>query len=141
MSRSSAKSQLFIDMLVDDHRVQMFVPKKAQESEGTVQARVFTLLAAKGVLVFVHTIEACYRCRAKPAQRVGLGRGTADLIGIVPPHGRFLAIEMKKPGYSPSDVDPNQRRWLATVRRYGAVAGIASSEAEALALLEEARRP
>ncbi len=140
-TQASEKAQPhLLDAVIDGHRAHLYVPKKAKESERSVQLRVLTLLASRGVLVLVHSVEACYRCHAKPSQRVGLGKGAADLICIVPPRGRLLAIEMKKPGYSPSDVDPLQRKWLATMRRYGAVTGIASSEEEALALLEEARR-
>ena len=137
---ASAKSQLFIDGIFGGHRAVLYNPKKkARESERSVQLRVITALAARGVLVLTHTVEACYRCRAKPTKKVGLGRGTIDLICIVPPYGRFLGIEMKKPKYSPSDVDPDQRKWLAVLRRYGAITGIASSEEEALALLKEAQ--
>ena len=67
-------------------------------------------------------------------------RGVSDLICIVPPLGRFLAIEVKRPGYSPSDVTPDQRAFLAAVRHFGGVSGIATCVKEALLLLEEARR-
>lgn len=139
---ASAKTSqpLFLDAVIGGHRAHLYNPKAGRVSERGMQLRVATMLASKGVLVLVHNVEACYRCRAKPTRRVGLGRGASDLLCVVPPFGRLLAIEMKKPGYSPSDVDPDQRKWLATVRRYGAVTGIASSEEEALALLEEARR-
>jgi hypothetical protein len=54
--------------------------------------------------------------------------------------GRFLGIEVKRPGYVPSDVRPEQKLWLAVVRRFGGVTGIASSVEEAMALVMEARR-
>ncbi len=68
-----------------------------------------------------------------------LSLGVSDIICIVLPFGRFLAIEVKRPKYSPSDVTQDQRTFLAAVRKFGGVSGIATCEAEALALVEEAR--
>ena len=73
--------------------------------------------------------------------RTGLdAKGVSDLICIVPPFGVFLAIEVKRPKYSPSDVTPDQRAYLAAVRHFGGVSGIATCEDEALALVAEARQ-
>lgn len=66
----------------------------------------------------------------------GLCVGSADLIGVVGPQGRFLAIEIKPPGAYPT---PEQRRFLALVRRMGGVSGVAHNEDEAAALVVEAR--
>jgi hypothetical protein len=90
-------------------------------------------------MVMKNRIEACWQCRARPKKTDGLGLGSADLIAIVPPYGRLLAIEVKRPGYTPSMVAPEQRLWLAAAASFGAVSGIASSVDEALALLELVR--
>ena len=60
--------------------------------------------------------------------------GYPDLVGIVPPSGRFLAIEVKVPGKVPTEL---QLRMLAAMRGKGAIAFWASSVAEALAQSEE----
>lgn len=90
----------------------------------------------------------------------GLARGSGDHVGLVAPHGRFLSIEWKRPGYIPPSAtklaaarshagkcncEPchynSQLDWVATVRRFGGVAGIVDSVEQALALVDEARRP
>lgn len=120
----------FLDGIVDGERVLVWKPKP--ELEKGIEIRIRVALNAEGVMVMKHHVD-------NRAARTGLGLGVADLICIVPPFGRFLAIEVKRPGYSPSDVREVQKRWLPLVRRHGGVAGIATSVEEALALLEEAR--
>ena len=119
----------------DKHQV--FVPRARvkQEREKPIRQRVYDALVAAGCMVKVHTIDN------RLNQATGLGVGTSDLICIVPPRGVFLAIEMKRPKYSPSDVTPKQRAFLVAVRHFGGVSGIATCEAEALALVAEARQP
>lgn len=107
--------------------------KVKPELEKPIRIRVQAMLVAEGCLVKTHTIDN------RHTQASGLGIGTSDLICIVPPFGRWLAIEMKRPGYSPSDVTPAQQAFLRAVRHFGGISGIATCEAEALALLHEAR--
>jgi hypothetical protein len=104
------------------------------EREKPIRARVVAALVAEGVMVKTHTIDN------RHTNASGLGVGTSDLICIVPPHGRFLAIEMKRPKYSPSDVTDAQRCFLTAVRHFGGVSGIATNESEALALVAKARQ-
>ncbi len=118
----------------DKHAVYIARPRVKQEREKPIRERVVAALVAEGVMVKVHTIDN------RHTQASGLGTGTSDLICIVPPRGRFLAIEMKRPKYSPSDVTDAQRAFLRAVRHFGGVSGIATSVEEALSLLEEARR-
>lgn len=108
-------------------------PKKRKpgEREAPIKARIRAAVIDAGCIVWIHDVD--YRLG-----KTGLGKGTADLICVVPPFGRFLGIEVKRPGYSPSDVRPDQRAWLAVVRQFGGVSGIATTEAEALALVAEA---
>lgn len=107
-------------------------PAKA-EKEAPIKARIRAALIDAGCIVWVHDVD--YRLG-----KTGLGKGTADLICIVTPLGRFLGVECKRPGYSPSDVRPDQRAWINAVRKFGGVAGIATNVAEALALVAEARQ-
>ncbi len=108
-----------------------YVPpvKPKRELESSIKARIRAALVADGVCCWIHNID-------NRQLHTGLGLGTADIICVVPPHGRFLAIEVKRPGGKSSD---NQDRWLAAVRRFGGVGGIATSVAEALALVAQAR--
>lgn len=117
----------------------MLLHEPRQQNEKAVEIQVRVALAAAGVMVMKHTVEPCFECGARPGKRQGLGIGCSDLICVVPPHGRFLGIEMKRPGYRPSDVKEHQRRWLAVVERFGGVTGVAASVEEALALVERAR--
>jgi len=69
--------------------------------------------------------------------RFGLAVGSSDLVGIVRPRGRWLAIEVKSEHGRPTR---EQLAFIEMVRRMGGVAGVARSLAEAQLLLEEARR-
>jgi Holliday junction resolvase len=62
--------------------------------------------------------------------------GWPDILAIVPPHGRVLAIEVKLPGHKAT---PLQEWTLEEMRKVGAVAGVAESVEGALVMLEEAR--
>ncbi len=50
--------------------------------------------------------------------------GSADIIGLIAPQGRFLGVECKRVGKEPSD---DQKAWLAAVREAGGVALVAHS--------------
>ncbi len=117
----------------DKHQVYVPRVRVKQERESPIKARIRSAVIEAGCIVWVHDVD--YRLG-----KTGLGRGTSDLICIVPPLGRFLGIEVKRPKYSPSDVREEQRCWLAAVRQFGGVSGIATCEAEALALVAEARQ-
>lgn len=129
----------FLDGIVDGERVVLYTPpsKKKRETERQVELRARIAIAARGAMVKKHVVECCASCGAPPKSETGLGKGTSDLLCIV--NGRACFIEMKRPGYSPSDVTPEQRAFIRAVRLFGGVAGIATSEDEALALIEEAR--
>lgn len=58
----------------------------------------------------------------------GLGRGSADLIGIAA-GGRFLAIEVKTPE---GRLSPEQRAWISVVNKRGGLAIVARSPEEAI---------
>lgn len=75
--------------------------------------------------------------RTATTLRYGLAVGSADLVGLVAPSGRFLALEVKAPG---GRATAEQEGWLALVRRMGGHACIVRSVDDALAALEEACR-
>lgn len=67
--------------------------------------------------------------------QAGLCKGSSDLIGIGP-GGRFLAMEVKKPGGS---FQRGQREYLEAVRYVGGIGAVARSVEEALQVIEAAR--
>lgn len=129
-----------VDGIVDGERVLIHTPQK-EPLERAIELRIRVALNAAGALCWKHTVETCHACGQRPTPRTGLGLGCADLICIVPPFGRFLAVEVKRPSTRNAKRDEHQRKWMAVVRRHGGVAGVATCEEEALALLDEARRP
>lgn len=67
----------------------------------------------------------------------GLAVGSADLVGVLAPSGRLIALECKTPA---GRLRPEQRSWLAVVRRFGGFAAVVRSVEEALKAIERARR-
>lgn len=51
-------------------------------------------------------------------------KGSGDILGIMPPDGRFLSIEVKVGKDKPRDA---QREWMADVVQHGGIAIIAHS--------------
>ncbi len=62
----------------------------------------------------------------------GLGKGSADLVGLIVGSGRFLGVEIKTATGRQSD---EQKAWAKTIVGYGGVAIILRSVAEAEAFL------
>ncbi len=133
--RVKKTAQPFTDGIVRGERV--LIAESPTETEKGVELRIRVALAAAGVLVWKHTVEVCYACATKPTARTGLGTGASDLICVVPPHGRFLGIEVKHP--TDGRTSQAQTCWLAVVRRFGGITGVARSVDEAMALVTEAR--
>lgn len=135
-ARRSGKKETLVDAIVGGERVLLANPK---ETERSIELQVRVALAAAGVFVKKHTVEPCPCCGAKPKPETGMGKGTTDLICVVPPYGRALFIEMKHPKRR-SRTSKAQKHFIAAVQRFGAVAGVATSAEEALALVALARK-
>lgn len=77
-----------------------------------------------GVRVVRNTTGFDERARA----RYGLGKGGADLVGLVRPFGRAIAIEVKAPG---ARTDPahakRQEAWRRAFERFGGAACVVTS--------------
>ena len=69
--------------------------------------------------------------------RYGLAVGAADIIGIMGPAGRFIAIEVKT---DEGRLSEQQEHWGATVTKRGGVYVVVRSVAEALRAVAEARK-
>ncbi len=67
----------------------------------------------------------------------GLAPGSADLVGILRPWGRWFALEVKTGG---ADLEPHQRLWHALIRDMGGFTAVVRSVDEARAALGRARR-
>lgn len=70
------------------------------------------------------------------ATRYGLCVGSSDLIGILAPHGRFIALEVKT---NRGCTTPEQDLFLALVRRKGGFACVVRSVSDAVQALQRAR--
>lgn len=136
--KKKGRNATLLPGVVNGERV--LIAKPTPELERSVEIRIRIALSTYGCLVWKHTVEPCWQCGKKPTKRTGLGEGATDLLVLCKRTGRAIFIEVKRPGYSPSDVRPMQRVFLATTRRFGGISGIATCEAEALALVDEARR-
>ncbi len=79
-----------------------------------------------------HTSAAGQRYR----QRFGLAVGSSDLVGILAPAGRMVALEVKTPR---GRVTPEQDLFLALVRRRGGFAAVVRSVDDATSALARAR--
>lgn len=64
--------------------------------------------------------------------RYGLAVGSADLVGVRRPDGRFVALEVKSATGRPT---PDQLQWLDLVRRCGGIAAVVRSVDEALEVI------
>ena len=114
------------------HAPVLYVAPPKPELEQPIKKRIQAALRDAGCMAMIHNID-------NRQLHTGLdAKGVSDLVCIV--QGIFVAIEVKRPKYSPSDVTSDQRAFLAAVRRFGGVSGIATSVAEALALVDEARQ-
>ena len=69
--------------------------------------------------------------------RAGMVPGTADLIGILAPRGRWFALEVKSPT---GRVSREQRLWGELVQSKGGYWAVVRSVEDARAALEDARR-
>ena len=101
----------------------------AKKLERDVRAEVLAYLQSVGVFVKVHTID-------NRRLSTGLGVGTPDLIGILP-GGRFLGIELKRPGLA-SRTTAEQDAWIGMINRMGGLGFVATSAEEVKSKLEEA---
>ncbi len=106
-------------------------PRVKPELEQPIKFRIRDALIAEGCMVKVHNVD-------NRQMSTGLGLGTPDLFCIVPPTGKTLFVEVKRPKVGV--VSDNQKAFIAAVRKFGGVAGVATSVEEALALLAEARQ-
>lgn len=125
----AALNDLVSRLTMADH-----LPSEAGRSEAAVQADIRLAAARRGDLVLWRNNSGALTDDAGRLIRFGLGNDSAqanrrlksaDLIGIHRGSGRFVSIEVKRPGWKHSDAserDRAQAAWAATVAAMGGVA-------------------
>ena len=116
-------------------------------SEAAVQADIRLAASQRGDLVLWRNNSGAYQNDQGRWVRYGLNNESAqqnkrmksaDLIGIHRPSGRFVSIEVKRPGWKHRDAserDRAQAAWAATVAAMGGVA-LRVTSAESIKNLE-----
>lgn len=89
-----------------------------------------------GVVMWRNNTGIAEHWNGRNVERVayGLGKGSADLVGIV--DGRFVALEIKT---ERGRVSPEQQVWLDLVNARGGYGAVVRSTDEAVAAVECAR--
>jgi hypothetical protein len=97
--------------------------------EQGIQSAILAYLRMKGIPCYKHQNAGIYRDgRYIPSHT----RGVSDIIGLLPPNGRFLAIEVKRPGGKPTQ---EQQNFIDAVNRAGGLAFVAFSVDDVLVVL------
>lgn len=116
------------------------------KSEAAVQAEIRLAAARRGITLWRNNTGVLMNEAGVPV-RFGLNNDSpqankrmksADLIGIHRPSGRFVSIEVKRPGWKHSDAserDRAQLAWAVTINALGGVA-LRATSAQALDNLE-----
>lgn len=97
---------------------------KPQREQDIVNA-CLQLLRLRGVLAWRQNSGAFtgeYKGKKRFVQFNGI-KGCSDILAVLPPCGRFLAVEAKRPGEKPT---PHQSAFLASVEAMGGVAVVVS---------------
>ena len=113
--------------------------RKGPGPEAVVQKAIVDAFRLKYRVALVHVDSGGAGFR----QGQGMGQGGhsatpagfPDLVGVIPPEGRALYVEVKAPGNKPTDL---QTRMLDLLRAKGAVAFWADSVSSALEQFEQA---
>jgi len=120
------------------------------ESEANIQRRIQLALSEAGCTVWRNETARAwvgkYVGKTKEGHVIlanarqlsfGLCTGSSDLIGIKPPHGQFIAPEVKRP--KDGRTTKEQRTFIEAVNTAGGIAGVCRSVDEALTLIADQR--
>jgi hypothetical protein len=102
-------------------------------SETELQSAILAALKQDGAGLFARNNVGG---RRGGRRRYGQGTGSADIVGLVAPHGRYVALEVKAAKGEQSD---DQRAWQAEVERRGGYYAVVRSVQEARAAVIAAR--
>jgi hypothetical protein len=129
-----------------------------RQGEGQLSDAIREALAYEPGLRLFRNAQ-CAVVKSNRMVRGGLGNGSADLVGLLAPTGRMVALEVKVPGevptaeqmsralakgaYGRSREDERmleQGAWLHQIREHGGFAAYVSSVEEARAAIARARQ-
>lgn len=88
-------------------------------TESDLVRQVLQLLQVRGVYSWRANNVAVYDTTRKRFRAFAGLRGVSDVLGVLPPHGRLLAVEAK---VKPNRCTPAQEAFLAAVRERGGLA-------------------
>ena len=110
---------------------------KPKPTEAAVQIAIRQRLVFFGCLVISIPNEGKRSVvHGRRMKSLGLATGAPDLL--IYRHGKHALLEVKRPGYSPSDVRDSQRDMHARLGSHGFPVAIVTSPDEAIAALEDA---
>lgn len=115
---------------------------RASKLEAVILREIMIAIGAEpGVLLMRNQVGAVERfderTNATRVERYGLGVGSADLVAILAPSGRWFCLEVKAES---GRVDPDQAKWHERARGFGAFVAVVRSADEAREALARARR-
>jgi hypothetical protein len=106
---------------------------KSDTPENRVKTEVLKYLKLRRIYCWSNPSGAV---RIRPGKFMSFGKkGSADIIGLLAPDGKFLAVETKAPN---GRLSPEQKQFLAGIREQGGMAVIARSWADVDRALREA---
>lgn len=118
------------------------VSRKSKTAKLAVRERdilfaILEFLAARRVMAWRANTGAAKLSNADGAERfVRFGpKGQSDILGLLPPAGRMLAIECKAPG---KKATTDQAAFLDAIRRNGGLAFVADNVDAAMVIVDEA---
>src|SRR3990167_7357363 len=106
-------------------------------SEQEIQKSILEYLRIKKIVCFKHHSTGSTIRDGKAVFFAHSEKGISDIIGCTK-EGRFIAIEVKKPGGRPS---PEQLEFIEMVNKQGGIAFIAYSIQDVLDVFEGQARP
>jgi hypothetical protein len=108
---------------------------RARQGEGKLSDAIRDALATEPGLRVMRNSVGVVKSRGR-FYHTGLGNGSADLICVLAPAGRLVALEVKT---DDGEATPEQEGWLADMRALGAFAAVVRSPLQALAAIRRAR--
>lgn len=94
--------------------------------EQYIQKQILDYLRWKGIPCYKHQNAGIRKLDGSyiPPTSLPHTRGVSDIIGCIPKSGRFLAIEVKRPG---GRLTPEQQQFIDTINQNGGLAFVAYS--------------
>lgn len=111
--------------------------QRTAQSESTIQNAIRVRLGKEPDLMLMRNANGNPVTAAGNQAHYGLPKGSSDLVGILAPSGRYIALEVKS---AIGKLRPEQVSHLAAVRRFGGFACVVRSVDDAIAALERARK-